>query len=130
MRRRLLSSLLMLVVLLAGIGPIDAELSAAGASPHACCQTIQPGTPHDGCPKPSAARMQCCAPSPDRKSETQAPAGTMNAPRPDFTLLAGHAAHVPGLPALVGASVAHAFEWARLKLPRTPIYLRDLVLLV
>jgi hypothetical protein len=37
---------------------------------------------------------------------------------------------VPGLPALVGASAAHAFEFARLKLPHDPLYLRNLVLLV
>src|SRR5215212_9525245 len=131
MLRRLLSSLLMIVVLLAGIGPVEADVSAAGTNSHACCRTIQSQTAHDRCPKPAAAQMQCCAPSPDHKSEAQVPpASTTNSPRPDFTLLAGHAAHVPGLPALVDASVAHAFQSARLKLPCNPIYLRNLVLLV
>jgi hypothetical protein len=75
--------------------------------------------------------MQCCAPSPDRKSEAQVPpASTAGSPRPDSTLLAGHGAFVPGLPALVGAAIAHAFESARLRLSRDPIYLRNLVLLV
>ncbi len=56
--------------------------------------------------------------------------GAPTAHPPDFTLLKGHAAHVPGLPDLVDGSVATAFESARLKLPHAPIYLRNVVLLV
>jgi hypothetical protein len=84
---------------------------------------------HDGCPQP--ARMSCCAPAPERNSGTQAPPLQAAASsHPDFTLLKGHSAHVPGLPALVATAVTHAFEGARLKLPRDPLYLRNVVLLV
>ena len=131
MQRRLLSLPLTIVVLLAGIAPVGAELSSARQA-HACCRTVQaPPAGHEGCSQTAAARMRCCAPAPDRSSETQAqPAGATTSHQPDFTLLRGHTAHVPGLPGLVNASVAHAFESARLKLPHDPLYLRNLVLLV
>ena len=129
MRCRLLSLLLTLVVLLAGITPVGTVVSTA-QSGHACCRTMQTAPAHDGCPRPAAA-MSCCAPAPVRGSDTQAPLpGATTAHPPDFTLLKGHAAHVPGLPDLVDGSVATAFESARLKLPHAPIYLRNVVLLV
>jgi hypothetical protein len=45
-------------------------------------------------------------------------------------LLKGHIGDAPSTPVLVARSVASAFEAARLKLPRDPLYLRHLVLLV
>ena len=129
MHRRLLSSLLMIVVLFAGTAPVGAELLSPRQA-HACCRTMQ-AAGHEGCPQPAAATMRCCAAAPDRGSETQAPpAGATTSHQPDLTLLRGHTAYVPGLPGLVNASVAHAFESARLKLPHDPLYLRNLVLLV
>jgi hypothetical protein len=130
MHRRLLSSLLILAVMLVGVAPAAADVSP-DRSAHACCRTMQAAAQHDGCPQPIAPKMRCCAPEPNRSSGSQAPpAGTTTPQQPDFTLLKGHAAHVPGLPARVGASVAHAFESARLQLPHDPLYLRNLVLLV
>ena len=128
--RPLLSLLLMLVVLVPGIAPAGVVVST-GHGAHACCRTMHAAPSHDGCPQPAASTMSCCAPAPDRGSDTQGPpAGTTAAHQPHFTLLKGHAAHVPGAPALAGASVAHAFESARLKLPRDPLYLRHTVLIV
>lgn len=130
MPRRLLSLLVTLVVLLTGITPVGPVVSAAQSS-HGCCRTMQSTPAHDRCPQPAAATMSCCAPAPARGSDTQAPLpGASTAHPPDFTLLKGHAAHVPGLPDLVDGSVAQAFESARLKLPHAPIYLRNVVLLV
>jgi hypothetical protein len=75
--------------------------------------------------------MRCCGSAPDRGTEMKAPpAGTASPQQTDLSLLKGHAAHVPGLPALVASCAAHAFESARLKLPHAPLYLRNLVLLV
>jgi hypothetical protein len=75
--------------------------------------------------------MRCCAVPADHGSVSQAPpASGATSHHPDLTLLRGHGAYVPGLPDLAGASVAHAFEWARLKLPHERLYLRHLVLLV
>ena len=128
MNRRLLSLVLIPVVLLAGLVPAGAGVSP-GRSAHACCRTVE-ASPHDGCPQPVAAKMRCCAPEPDRNSGTQVPPASAPLHQPDFTRLKGHAAHVPGLHALVGASVADAFEFARLKLPHDPLYLRNVLLLV
>ena len=130
MSRRLFSSLLVVAVVFAGIAPAGADVSS-GTSGHACCGTVEKAEGHNKCPLPAAAKMSCCAPAPDRSSETKAPAaGVTPSLHPAFTLLTGHAAFVPGLPGLAWASIAQAFESARLKLPRDPLYLRHLVLLV
>jgi hypothetical protein len=127
---RLFSSLLIVVVMFAGIVPAGAEVSS-GARGHACCGTVEKTESHHGCPGPAPPKMSCCAPAPDRSSETKAPpAGTTTSLRPGFTLLTGHAAYVPALPGLACESIAQAFESACLKLPRDPLYLRHLVLLV
>jgi hypothetical protein len=127
---RLFSSLLIVVVMFAGIVPAGAEVSS-GARGHACCGTVEKTESHHGCPRPAPPKMSCCAPAPDRSSETKAPpAGTTTSLRPGFTLLTGHAAYVPALPGLACESIAQAFESACLKLPRDPLYLRHLVLLV
>jgi hypothetical protein len=129
MARRLLSLVLIPVVLLGGLVPAGAGVSP-NTSAHACCRTLQ-ASAHEGCPRPVAAKMRCCAPEPDRDTGTQTPpASAAPLQQPDFTLLKGRAAHVPELPALIGASVAHAFAFARLKLPHDPLYLRNVVLLV
>jgi hypothetical protein len=129
MHRRVLQLVLVLAVALAGLAPVSAEVSA-GMSGHACCRTMTAaGAPHGGCSQP--AKMSCCAPAPDRQTGTQAPpAQVSGSHQPDFTVLKGHAAHVPGLPARVATAVTHAFESSRLKLPHDPLYLRNLVLLV
>src|SRR5215217_4190690 len=130
MSRRLFSSVLIVVAVFAGMAPAGADVSSP-TSAHACCGTMEKTEGHEGCPLPAAAKMSCCAPAPDRSSETKAPpAGTTTSLHPSFTLLTGHAAYVPGLPGLACASIAQAFESARLKLPRDPLYLRHLVLLV
>lgn len=130
MPRRPLASLLTVLLLLGGMIPAPGEMSASGGA-HACCRTMEAAAPRDGCPQAAAPKMRCCAPLEDRGSENPAPpAPGTTSHQPDFTVLKGHAAHVPGLPALAGASVAHAFESARLKLPHARLYLRHLVLLV
>ena len=129
MLRHPLASLLTMSLLLAGMAPA-ADVSDSGGA-HACCRTVDASAPHEGCPRPAAPKMRCCAPPEDRGSESQAPpARGTTSHQPDFIVLKGHAAHVPGLPDLAGASVAHAFESARLKLPHDRLYLRHLVLLV
>src|SRR5262245_21392558 len=125
-----LPALLLTVVLgFAGFAPVAAEVST-GMTGHACCRMLNTGgTTHEGCSQP--ARMSCCAPASERNGGSQAPpAQGPSSHQPDFTFLKGHAAHVPGLPALVAATVAAAFESARLRLPHDPLYLRNLVLLV
>jgi hypothetical protein len=130
MSRRLFCSLLIVVVMFAGIVPAGAEVSSGGSG-HACCGTVDKTESHHSCPQPAPAKMSCCAPAPDRSSETKAPpADTTRSLHPAFTLLTGHAAYVPGLPGLACESIAEAFESACLKLPRDPLYLRHLVLLV
>lgn len=130
MPRRPLASLLTVLLLLAGMTPVAGEMSASGGA-RTCCRTIEATAPHERCPQATAPRMRCCAAPEERGAENQAPPvpGTTSH-QPDFMVLKGHAAHVPGLPDLAAASVAHAFESARLKLPHDPLYLRHLVLLV
>ena len=130
MSRRPLACVLTILLLLAGIAPAAGELLGNGGA-HACCRTIDAGAPHEGCAQAAAPKMRCCGPPADPGPDSQAPPAPGTAShQPDFTLLRGHAAHVPELPDVAGASVAHAFEWARLKLPHDPLYLRHLVLLV
>src|SRR5262245_32371930 len=112
---RLAALLLILTCGFAGVVPMGEQIAALPG--HACCHTMQAAsTPHEGCSQP--ARMSCCAPASERNGGSQAPpAQGPSSHQPDFTFLKGHAAHVPGLPALVAATVAAAFESARLRLP-------------
>ena len=127
---RLPALLLILTLGFTGFVPVAAR-PTSGVPDHACCRSMQaPTTPHDGCGRDAPA-LRCCGPASDRSSTPQVPpAGGSTSHQPELTLLKGHAGHAPATPVLVARSVAHAFEAARLKLPRDPLYLRHLVLLV
>jgi hypothetical protein len=130
MPRRPLALLLTILLLPAGLAPAAGDVSDGGGA-HACCRTMDRGAPHEGCPQAGAPKMRCCAAPADRGAESQAPpASGATSHQPDFAPLRAHAAHVPELPDLARASVAHAFERARLRLPHDRLYLRHLVLLV
>ena len=125
-----LSALLLTVTFgCAGVVPVGEQI--AGVPDHACCVSMQaPATLHDGC-GPNVAVMTCCGPASDHNSNPQVPPVSASTSHgPELTLLKGHIGHAPATAVLVTRSVASAFEAARLKLPRDPLYLRHLVLLV
>ena len=129
MPHRLPALLLILTFGYTGVVPVGEQI--AGPPDHACCLSMQaPATPHDGCGT-NVPVMECCGPASDRSSTPQVPPVSASTSHgPELTLLKGHAGHAPATPVLVARSVASAFEAARLKLPRDPLYLRHLVLLV
>lgn len=129
MRPPFVSVLVTLSLVVAGMAPAAAEVSS-GTSGHACCRTMQAAAAHAGCPQPAAV-MRCCGSAPDRSTETKAPPVSSASPQQShYTLLTGHAAHVPGLLGLAASCSAHAFVSAHLKLPVDPLYLRNAVLLI
>ena len=129
MPHRLPALLLILTFGYTGLVPFGGETSRL--PDHACCLSMHAAaTPHDGC-RTNVPTMKCCGPPSDRSSTPQVPpASASTSHGPELTLLKGHIGHAPATAVLVTRSVASAFEAARLKLPRDPLYLRHLVLLV
>lgn len=129
MTHRLPALLLILTFGCTGLVPVGGQ--TAGLPDHACCRSMHaPATPHDECGT-KVPVMECCGPASDRSSTPQVPpASASTSHGSELMLLKGHIGDAPSTPVLVARSVASAFEAARLKLPRDPLYLRHLVLLV
>jgi hypothetical protein len=122
---------LLLILTFGYTGGVAVGGPTSGLPDHACCRSMQaPATPHDDCGT-NVPVMKCCLPASDPSSTPQVPpASASTSHGPELTLLKGHIGHAPATPVVVARSVAFAFEAARLKLPRDPLYLRHLVLLV